>query len=334
MKAYNVMTERCCECGNSTILYDESRGDVICDNCGLVIQQHIHSRRQEWRAFSREEEQLKSRVGIPSYGLDKKLTKTIIKKESRDSFGTSLSPRSRAKYARLSNVNGRIYDKKSRKLKNALTELKRIRSHLNFSKDVSEAAIYLYQLALDKDMIKGRSVIGMISAAIYLACRKKRAPITLKEIAEVAGISSKDLGRGIRVFLQNMSIQTMSHDPIILINRLSEKLGLTMYTQKVAVEILQAAKEKHATIGKVPMSLAASAIYIATIKTGERRTQQQISNSSGITPVTIRNRVRNLVEVLALSDFKIKRGAGAKPVVIENPPQWVRRQQRYNQKRS
>ena len=323
-----MFPEYCCECGNTALSYDDNRGEIICHNCGLVIQQHIQSCRPEWRAYTREEEQMKSRVGLPSFSLEKHISKTIIRKERRDSYGKKLNPVSRAKFARLSDVNGRIYDQKSRKLKTALIELNRIKSHLHLSKDVSEAALLIYEIALDRNMIKGRSVIGMISGAIYLACRKKNYPITLKEIADVADISTKDLGRNVRIFLQNMNIQTINHDPTILVNKLGEKLGLTMYTQRIAIEILQEAKEKHATIGKVPMSLAASAIYIASLKTGERRTQQQISNSSGITPVTIRNRVRNLVEVLAISDFKVKRGAGAKPVVIKNPPQWVRHQRK------
>lgn len=308
------------------MLYDEARGEIICHNCGLVAEHKMHSQQPEWRAYTAEEEKMKSRASTSSTNLDKQVSTTIIRKERRDSYGTMLNPKIQAKYTRLSRVNGRTYDKKSRKLNSALMELKRIKSHLDLSRDINEAALFLYHLALEKNMIKGRSVIGMMSAAIYLACRKKEAPITLKEIAEVAGLSTKELGRSIRVFLQNLKISTICHDPIILVNGLGEKLGLTMYTQRIAIEHLRKAKEQRATIGKVPMSLAASAIYIATIQTGERRTQQQISHSSGITPVTIRNRVRNLVEVLELSDFKVKRGAGAKAVVIKNPALWVRNQ--------
>ncbi len=46
------------------------------------------------------------------------------------------------------------------------------------------------------------------------------------------------------------------------------------------------------------MSLAAAALYISTIQTGERRTQQEIATIAKITPVTIRNRFKELVKIL------------------------------------
>ena len=326
METYNAFYNSCCECGSNAMLYDEPRGEIVCHNCGLVEQNKIHSLKPEWRAYNAEENSMKSRIGLPPSSLIYGVANSVMRRENRDSNGNTLNIATKAKFARLSQVDERISENNTRKIKSALLELKRIRSHLNLPNDISETALSLYRLALDKSMVKGRSVIGIMSAAIYLACRKKKVPFTIKDIAEVSGISNKQLGRSIRIFLQNINICDIYNDPVNLINRLGEKLGLTIYTREVAVEILQEAKKKQATIGKAPMSLAASALYIASIQTGERRTQQQIANSSHITPVTIRTRVRHLVEVLELSNFKVKRGAGAKAVTIKNPTKWVRKQ--------
>jgi len=59
--------------------------------------------------------------------------------------------------------------------------------------------------------------------------------------------------------------------------------------------------------------IAAAAFYIACVQTGERRTQRQIAKASNTTPVTIRNRFKELKKLLNL-DLKIKRGAAAIPV--------------------
>ena len=165
----------------------------------------------------------------------------------------------------------------------------------------------------------------MMSAAIYLACRKKGSATTLKDTAEVANISTKELGRCVRIFLHNININKNSPNPVALIDRLGENLDLTMYTRKIAIDILNEAKEKKLTAGKIPMSLAAAAIYIASIQTGERRTQQQISIPARTTPVTIRNRFKELAKGLGLESFEVKRGAAAKPVFINNPTEWVRK---------
>ena len=144
--------------------------------------------------------------------------------------------------------------------------------------------------------------------------------------SEIANISTKELGRCIRIFLQNIKVTSALPDPVTLVNRLGENLGLTMYTRKVAIDLLAEAKVRKLTIGKIPMSLAAAAIYIASIQTGERRTQQQIAIPARTTPVTIRNRFKELAKGLGLEKFEVKRGAAAKPVIIENPTNWVRQQ--------
>ena len=321
-----MFCDKCTDCGSHAMLYDEPRGEIICEDCGLVANSVIFSREPEWRAYNSEEEKSKVRVGLPTSVLNNREMRTVIGGKTKDSYGKTLDTATQAKFARLSQMDERIQDRTTRNLKSALMELKRIKSHLNLSDDVSETAVLLYRLALDKDLIKGRSVIGMISAATYLACRKKNAAITLKDTAEIANISTKELGRCIRIFLQNINISNTCPDPVTLINRLGENLGLTMYTRKIAIDILVEAREKRLTMGKIPMSLAAAAIYIASIQTGERRTQQQIATPARTTPVTIRNRFKELAKGLGLNHFEVKRGAAAKPVVIENPTSWVRKQ--------
>jgi transcription initiation factor TFIIB len=308
------------------MLYDEPRGEIICEDCGLVANSLIFSREPEWRAYSSEEEKAKVRVGLPPSILNNREMRTVIGGKTKDSYGKTLDTATQAKFARLSQMDERIQDRTTRNLKSALMELKRIKSHLYLSDDICEAAVLLYRLALNNDLIKGRSVIGMVSAATYLACRKKQAAITLKDTAEVANINTKELGRCIRIFLQNININNTSPDPVTLVNRLGENLGLTMFTRKVAIDILIEAREKRLTMGKIPMSLAAAAVYIASIQTGERRTQQQIATPARTTPVTIRNRFKELAKGLGLDHFEVKRGAAAKPVIIENPTKWVRNQ--------
>ena len=313
------------------MLCDEYRGEIICEDCGLVVKGPIFSKEPEWRAYNAEEEKKKARVGLPASVLNNREIQTFIGGNISDSRGKTLDTESQVKFARLSQMHERIEDRTTRNLKNAIIELKRIKSHLNLSDDICKMALYLYRLAQKKGLIKGRSIIGMMSAATYLACRKKKVAILLKDIAEVANITTKDLGKSIRVYLQNIKINKTVSDPVTLIHRLGESLGLTMFTRKVAIDILNLARKKRLTIGKSPMSLAAAAIYIASVQTGEKRTQQQIAMSAQTTPVTIRNRFKELIKELGLKQFNVKRGAGAKAVIIRNPAKWVRKQKRLSE---
>ena len=52
--------------------------------------------------------------------------------------------------------------------------------------------------------------------------------------------------------------------------------------------------------GKDPMGLAASVLYLSSIKNGESITQMRIARAAGVTEVTVRNRFKNLKSKLQL----------------------------------
>lgn len=314
--------ESCIECGSFTMLYDKVRGEIICKTCGLVAN-NVLSYNPEWRAFNTQEERARSRIGSPSSILNLNGLSTKITRINLDYYGKYLDMATRTKFARLSRINNRIQYKTIRNLKKPVLELKRLRSLLNISDDVLETAFIFYCLTLKKDLIRGRSVIGMIGASIYLACRRKRVPITLKDLLEVLDITFKQLKRCTRIYLKNINISNIYIDPVILINRIGDKLGLTMRTRTEAAKILIKAREKGLTIGKKPMALVGAAIYIASIQTGEKRTQRQIAKVAQITPVTIRNRVKTLIHGLKVKNFDVKRGAAEKAVIIKDPIRWI-----------
>lgn len=53
-------------------------------------------------------------------------------------------------------------------------------------------------------------------------------------------------------------------------------------------------------LGKDPVSVAVAALYIATRLCDEKATQKRIAEASDVTEVTIRNRYKDLMEVLNL----------------------------------
>ena len=127
-------------------------------------------------------------------------------------------------------------------------------------------------------------------------------------------IGQKELGRSVRVLIGELGIRANQTDPKAVVQRLGTGLDLSMLTQKKAVEIINQAIKRNVTIGKNPVSIAAAALYIACVQTGERRTQLQIAESANTTPVTIRNRFKELKKHLNLENLKVKRGAAAIPV--------------------
>ena len=92
----------CPECGNENLISDDSRGEIICDCCGLVLIQRIIDSGPEWRAFSSEEANRKVRVGAPTtLTLHDKGLSTMIGWKNKDAFGKIISPKMKAEVYRL-----------------------------------------------------------------------------------------------------------------------------------------------------------------------------------------------------------------------------------------
>ncbi|MFB6087297.1 MAG: TFIIB-type zinc ribbon-containing protein, partial [Haloarculaceae archaeon] len=59
--------ERACpECESESLIQSSDRGELICEDCGLVVEEGNIDPGPEWRAFNHEERQEKSRVGAPT----------------------------------------------------------------------------------------------------------------------------------------------------------------------------------------------------------------------------------------------------------------------------
>jgi len=54
-------------------------------------------------------------------------------------------------------------------------------------------------------------------------------------------------------------------------------------------------------VGREPTGIAAAALYFASVLLGEKKTQRDVAEISGVTEVTIRNRYKELSENLEYS---------------------------------
>ena len=57
--------KKCPECGKVHLSWDKDRGEVICKNCGLVVEDKMVDFGQEWRSFSSEGADKRRRSGAP-----------------------------------------------------------------------------------------------------------------------------------------------------------------------------------------------------------------------------------------------------------------------------
>jgi len=293
--------QRCPECGSTRLMRDYESAEVVCMDCGYVIASKIADRGPEWRAFDDEQKAKRARVGAPvTYTIHDKGLSTMIDWHDRDVYGKSLSPGQKAQVYRLRKWQRRIRvsDATERNLAFALSEITKIANNLNLPKNILETASVIYRKAVKERLIRGRSIQGVTAAAIYLACRQCGLARTLEEIAQASSVNKKEVGRSYRFLIKELNYFIPPLKPSQYITKFSNQLTMQGKVEEIAHKILAAAKELKLTSGRGPTGIAAAASYIASVLTGERKTQREIAEIAQVTEVTIRNRYKELVERL------------------------------------
>jgi len=291
----------CPECGSDNIVTDADQGELVCDDCGLVIDERQIDRGPEWRAFNHSERQSKSRVGAPITETmhDRGLTTTIDWKD-KDAYGRSLSSEKRSQMHRLRKWQERIRTKDAgeRNLQFALSEIDRMASALGVPRSVREVASVIYRRALNEDLIRGRSIEGVATAALYAACRQEGIPRSLDEVAEVSRVPQKEIGRTYRYISQELGLELKPVDPKQFVPRFASALDLSEEVQAKATEIIDVSAEQGLLSGKSPTGFAAAAIYAASLLCNEKKTQREVADVAQVTEVTIRNRYQEQIEAM------------------------------------
>ena len=292
-------TKACQECGSTNIFRNAERGEVTCRDCGLVLEDKAVDFDQEWRDFDSDEGESRRRTGAPTTytQFDQGLGTEVGQKSDLYRLGTR---KDKNKFFRLRKWQYRISTAIERNLKVALAELKRVGSFLKLPKSVEEEAARIYTLAVQRGLVRGRSMESVVAGALYAACRRHEVPRTLDEMSEASGIEKKEIGRTYRFVTRELAISILPSNPADYIPRFASALGLTAETQSRAVEILEDAREGELTSGRGPTGIAAAALYVSSLIHGEKRTQREVADVAGVTEVTIRNRYKELIKELKL----------------------------------
>lgn len=299
----NTLTKNnnCIQCNNSNFVMDKIRGETVCGECGLVSKKDMLNQGPEWRAYSIEEYKNKKRTGTPiSYSRYDKGLHTNMS-GFRDAAGTPLSSKTKRKMWRLRKWHSRLTkDSKNSNLLQAMNKLQLLSEKLHVSNAIQEKAAVIYRKAFEKNLVKGRTISGLIAGSMYVACRFTKTPKTINDIVKASTLSRRHISMIYRLIILELNIKMPPHDPIAYISRVAEKTNIPGEIQGVAVRLLHEAKHQRITLGKDPLGLVAAILYIACQLKGESTTQKEIAQAAGVTEVTLRNRKKDLISKLGL----------------------------------
>ena len=280
---------------------DYDAAEIVCVSCGCVIQEKLTDTRPEWRAFDDEQKAKRARVGAPlTFTIHDKGLSTVIDWRDKRVMGKKADPAQMLQLYKLRKWQRRIRvsDATERNLATALSDLSKLASALNLPRNILETASVTYRRAIKKKLVRGRSILNVTAAAIYMSCRQCGVARTLDEIAAASNLSKKDIGRSYRFMVRELGTFVPPSTSRNYVSRFSNKLTVSGKAEAIAVKILETAKEMKLTSGRGPTGIAAAATYIATVLTNEKKTQREIAQIANVTEVTIRNRYKELLERL------------------------------------
>ena len=166
--------------------------------------------------------------------------------------------------------------------------------------------------------VKGKSVISITVAVVYLACKQCDVVRSLEEICREVCLE-KDVKAKSKLaakYYRNLVLE-MGHEitPIVTMDKYISKIANLTKTdvrvERLALEIAEKAQVQGITDGKAPNGIASAYMYIGSILLGQNVLQRDVSTVSGITEVTIRNRVK---EILTTNRITIT----LRPVLVNN----------------
>jgi transcription initiation factor TFIIB len=307
---------------------DHASGDLICANCGLVLQQRVIDQSSEWRTFSNDDQgnDDPSRVGDgPNSLLNGAQLNTNI------AFGDG-GLRSKELH-RAQNKSS--LDKGNKGLLQAYKQIGALCDGWQLPTSVSDTAKHLYKDADESRVFKGKSQEALIAGCVFLACRRNNVPRSFREVMELTKVSKKEIGRTFKLlenFLMHREKEKEGQSSIVaggklhcsftlaeiqelLLNadelgmvvtneaytgsgtaepselcaRYCSMLGMSQKATNLARALADKTSNTGALAGRSPLSAAAACIYMAGHLVDEPKNAKEIQGVAGVSDGTIRH---------------------------------------------
>ena len=138
----------CPDCKGTHLKRDYDHAEIVCADCGLVLEDNIVDTGPEWRAFDMQQENALARAGPPmSTTLPDKGLSTEISPTNRDYYGRSISNKNQSMLFRMRKWQRRARASKSaeRNMAVAMREMQAVATNLKLPRRIQETAAFIYR---------------------------------------------------------------------------------------------------------------------------------------------------------------------------------------------
>ena len=276
------------------------------------MEEHMEDHGPEAKSSSLEDKMKLARAtGQTTYAQHDLGIATEISIGDKDFSGKKINAETASQMHRLGKWQQRVRvsSSRDRRLSSVLGRVSEICQSCSLPKNVTETASIIYRSLDGKNIqVKGKSVLSISAAVVYMACKQcdviRSIEEILKEVCHPRDVKSKTklASRYYRTLVIELDTVTT---PIVTMDKYISKIAnmtdIDTRIERLSLEIAEKTKDRNIADGKAPNGIAAAYLYIASILLGQSVLQRDISSVSGVTEVTIRNRCKEI-----LTSFKLK----------------------------
>lgn len=279
----------CEECGGRIRATND---ELICEDCGLVIDEDAIDRGPEWRNAD-EEGTDRRRTGAP---LERSRHDKGLSTEIGFGSGTDVTGKRQRQLVRMRRQHNRarFSSKADRNKAYGFTEIRRLVSALSLPTPVREQACTLFESAQHEDLLCGRSLEGFSAATVYATCRVQSIARTMDEIVDQARANKNELKAAYDALNRDLGLPVGPISPVEYLPRYSSELDLEADVESRAREYATWLLESGRMGGKNPSGVAAACIYRAAYDHGVDVTQTEVADLASVSRMTIRSTAKEL----------------------------------------
>ena len=180
--------EICCPECQSTIIDDVHNGERICSSCGIVVAEQMADFGPETKGVSLEDKMRLARAtGQTTLSQHDMGITTEISSQNTDYSGKKIDSTTSNQMQRLEKWQKRVRvtSPRERRLTNVLGKISETCENCNLPKNVVETASMIYRGLDGKNIeVKGKSVVSITVAVVYMACKNCHIVRSLDDICK------------------------------------------------------------------------------------------------------------------------------------------------------
>lgn len=255
--------------GEAHLLKDVRSGDLVCAECGFVVEDRMICEDAEWRNYADDSmatKWMKSRAGDaenPFLSADFNLG-TMIKV-----VGGKKNSSNDQSYA--GNITNQF---KRRSVDNALNHafkvIETMGDRINLASSVLYLAKKLYSQVYRKKNFKGNIMEisdPKTAACLYIACRLEQCSRSKSEICAIYNVNKKNLSAAITRILKCEDVELPNAQSIEMIDRFTGHMQMTKAERKQARSIAERIELYRQNKRALPEEIAGAAIYLVAVRT-------------------------------------------------------------------